>query len=72
MDQHQRIRCMDALRTHQEQAGKLLNTLAKLRSKVADRDDAAAAPPADVVLFTAQLIRHRISAALLTAELAAT
>ena len=59
---------MDALRVHQEQETQLLRKIASLRS---DRDDVAA-PASDVVLFTAQLIRHRISAALLTSTLAAT
>ena len=71
MDHHQRIQCMDALRTHQEQASKLSHVIAGLRGRSADRDEAAVARP-DVILFTAQLMRHRISAALLAAELTAT
>ena len=67
MDQHQRIRCMDELRAHQEQANALSVALARLRAGNAD----SGAPRPDVVLFTAQLMRHRISAALLTAELTA-
>jgi hypothetical protein len=72
MDQQRRIQCMDALRGHEEQASKLLHTLSSLRSKAGVREDTGVALSPDVVLFTAQLIRHRISAALLTSELAAT
>ena len=71
MDHDHRIQCLDALRTHQEQASKLSHVIASLRGKAPGRDDAAAPRP-DVILFTAQLMRHRISAALLTAELTAT
>ena len=63
MDQQKRIRCMDALRAHQEQESKLALVLASR--------GAGAAQSPDVILYTAQLIRHRISAALLTAELTA-
>ena len=54
-----------ALQAHQIEIGKLSRTLAQI-----DAARPAGAPPrADVLLFTAQLMRHRISMALLASRI---
>ena len=68
MTDPERSRRLEELRVHEEEASRLVRTLAELGESNAPRSGAR---QPDVVFFAAQLMRHRISAALLAAELAA-
>ena len=64
MDDAQRSDCLKEMRAHEDEANRLAQTLAQL-----DRDAAGAPRRPDAVFVTVQIMRHRISAALLAAKI---